>query len=84
MVDQPVVPQADLVFEASESNTCATLTPKLKARMREMVSGGVLEVRTSDPTAREAVPAWCRLTGNDLIAQIDGETDDSRFFIRKK
>lgn len=51
---------------------CAGLTPLIKSRLREMESGQVLEVRVDDANARLDAPAWCRLSGNTLLAVIRG------------
>ncbi len=36
-------------------DACATLTPRIKETLRNVISGGVVEVRTDDPSAREDV-----------------------------
>jgi TusA-related sulfurtransferase len=54
--------------------SCATLTPVVAARMRELGPGEQLEIVSDDPTAPEALAAWARLTGNALVeAREDGE-----------
>src|SRR3981081_1520648 len=62
---------------------CGGLTPMIRGRLRELQSGQVLEVISEEPAAHEGVPAWSRLTGNELLATIT-ESARSRFFIRKK
>jgi TusA-related sulfurtransferase len=52
--------------------------------MRTMSSGQVLEVRADDPTARLGIPAWCRLSGNVLIASFQGRDGRLHFFLRRK
>jgi tRNA 2-thiouridine synthesizing protein A len=70
--------------EASDaSSTCALLTPAIKARLREMRSAQVLEVRVDDPSARGDIEAWSRLSGNTLVKVID-EGRVLRFFVKKK
>jgi TusA-related sulfurtransferase len=76
-------PPADGVLDAA-GETCAGLTPLIRAKMRELDSGGVLEVRTDDPSARVDIPAWSRLTGNGLITVIEGDSEHTRFFLQKK
>lgn len=76
-------PPADRSLNAA-GETCAGLTPLIRAKMRELESGGVLEVRTDDPSARVDVPAWSRLTGNELITAIDEDSEHTRFYLRKK
>lgn len=33
--------------------------------------GQLLEIQSSEPTVKVDLPAWCRLTGNELVSQID-------------
>jgi len=65
-------------------STCALLTPAIKARLKELDSGQVLEVRVDDSTAREDIAAWCRLSGNELLAMVDEGHQGLRFFVRRK
>jgi TusA-related sulfurtransferase len=68
----------------SSGSTCALLTPAIKARLRELTSGQVLEVRVKDVTARDDIVAWCRLSGNELLAMMDDGSPGLRFFVKKK
>ena len=76
-------PPASAVLDAPGSS-CASLTPLIRARIRELASGQVLEVRSDDPAAREGVPAWSRLTGNELLATVHEDLDRTRFYLRRK
>lgn len=76
-------PNADAVLDAPGSS-CANLTPLIRARIRELASGQLLEVRSDDPAAREGVPAWSRLTGNALEAVVEDGAERTRFFLRRK
>lgn len=67
----------------AQGTTCALLTPAIKARLREMLPGQLLEVRVDDPLAREDIAAWCRLTGHELLAAVE-EGPQLRAFLRKK
>jgi tRNA 2-thiouridine synthesizing protein A len=64
--------------------TCAVLTPAIKARLRELEGGQVLEVRVDDPGAREDIAAWCRLAGHTLLAVVDDVPSYTRYFLGKK
>jgi TusA-related sulfurtransferase len=68
----------------ADGETCATLTPLIRAKMRELEAGSMLVVRTDDPSAREGITAWSRLTGNELVATVDEDSGHSRFYLRKK
>ena len=50
---------------------CATLTPIIAARMRQLESGQVLEIVSDDPTARSGLASWSRLTGNPMLAIVE-------------
>jgi TusA-related sulfurtransferase len=77
------LPEVEAVLDAP-GTACAYLTPLIKEHLTPLASGEVLEVLSDDPAAREGVPAWSRLTGNDLVASVmDGERN-TRFFLRKK
>ncbi len=87
--DSAALPQADRLLEMLNLNerngtACALLTPAMKARLHEMASGQVLEVRVNDPTARLDIEAWCQLSGNALLAIREEAPDVLRFFVRKK
>ena len=79
--------QALLTMKAeseSSGSTCALLTPAIRAKLKELDSGQVLEVRVNDSTAREDIAAWCRLSGNELLAMVDEGSKGLRFFLKKK
>jgi TusA-related sulfurtransferase len=63
---------------------CATLTPLIAARVRQLNSGDVIEVVSDDPTARGGLASWSRLTGNPLVAVVDDGPGRTRYFIRRK
>lgn len=80
-------PQALLEFYGTGENagtTCALLTPAIKAKLREMSSGQVLEVRVDDPTAKEDILSWSRLSGHEVLAIFADEPQRLRFFLRRK
>jgi TusA-related sulfurtransferase len=83
VTDNNTNPSADDVLDA-EGASCATLTPLIKARIRALESGRILEVRTDDPTARTDIPAWSRLTSNELVSMVEEDAGGMRFFLRKK
>ena len=72
---------ADTTVDMGQTG-CGDLTPFIRDRIRELHSGQVLEVISEEPSAREGIPAWCRLTGNELVASFT-EPARSRFLIRK-
>lgn len=67
-----------------QESTCAILTPAIKRKLKEISSGQVLEVRVDDPTAREDIEAWCRLSGNALLKFDPSGGQELRFYLMKK
>lgn len=83
MTEAVPFPSSDAVLDAPGA-ACAALTPLIKAKMRELASGQVLEVRSDDSAAREGVPAWSRLTGNPLLAVVEEDPEHTRFYLAKR
>lgn len=83
MTDASTDPGADVRLDAVGQD-CATLTPIVAARMRQMRSGEVLEVVSDDPTSRTGLAAWSRLTGNSLLETQDDGSGTTRYYLRRK
>jgi len=81
-MSEPPVSATDVLVAYGDA--CATLTPLIKKRLAPMASGDVLEVRTDDRSAREAMPAWSRLTGNPILAVEEEDEQRTTFFVGKK
>ncbi len=79
--DKPL-PRPDAVLDAPDES-CSTLTPMIRTRIRALEPGQILEVRTNDPTAADNLAAWSRLTGHQLV-RVAEDGKSRRFFIRKK
>lgn len=74
-------PADDFLDAAGEA--CGTVTPVIKQALSALQAGQVLQVLTHDAATRAGVPAWCRLTGHELV---DTQVEDgprTRFWIRK-
>lgn len=76
------IPAADARLDAP-NETCSTLTPMIRAKLRELPSGAVLAVRTADPAASIDLASWSRLTGNELLGATAGD-QATTFYVRKK
>ena len=50
--------------------------------MKRLGTGDILEVRSTDPGVREDLPAWCRMTGHELLAEQEG-VQRNCYFLRK-
>ncbi len=69
---------------AAQGAMCAVLTPAIKAKLREMAGGQILEALVNDPTAREDIASWCRLSGHELLAAVEESPALLRVYLRKK
>jgi tRNA 2-thiouridine synthesizing protein A len=47
---------------------CGDLVLELRIRLQSLKPGRVLKLTATDSGAQEDLPAWCRMTGNTLIA----------------
>lgn len=83
MTNESIVPAPDVRMDLVGED-CATLTPLIAARVRQLSSGEVIEVVSDDPTARTGLASWSRLTGNPLVAVIEEGPGRTRYFIRRK
>ena len=79
---QTFPPTADQSLDAA-GEACGTVTPVIKQALSSLAPGQVLEVLTHDPATRVGVPAWCRLTGHELVDTRVQDSQRTRFWIRK-
>lgn len=68
----------DAVWDAGDLG-CGELVLELRQRLEAMAPGQALKLIARDPGAPADLPAWCRLTGHELIA-----ADHPTYLIRRK
>jgi tRNA 2-thiouridine synthesizing protein A len=83
MTERSSAPAADVRMDLV-GQACATLTPMIALRMRELPTGQVLEVISDDPTARSGLASWSRLTGHPIVAIVEDEGGRTRYYLRRK
>lgn len=59
--------KCDAEWDAGDMG-CGDLVLDLRIRLQSLVPGQILKVLATDPGAKEDLPAWCRMTGNTLVA----------------
>jgi len=65
---------ADQVLDAKGLN-CPLPILRAKKALKELPTGGTLEIMATDPGAVKDFEAFCRSTGNELMeSRVDGET----------
>lgn len=62
--------------------SCPMPIVKLAQKIKELRSGGILEMLADDIGAKEDVPAWCKRTQNELLGMEDKE-GVLTFYIKK-
>jgi tRNA 2-thiouridine synthesizing protein A len=70
--------QSDDAWDAGDMG-CGELVFLLSQRMRALGPGKLLTLTATDLGAPHDIPAWCRLTGNTLVA-----ANPPHFLIRSK
>jgi tRNA 2-thiouridine synthesizing protein A len=56
---------------------------KTSNKMKEMQSGQVLEVQSDDEGIEKDMPAWCKMTGNEILG-LTKNNGEYRVFVKKR
>jgi 5-methyltetrahydropteroyltriglutamate--homocysteine methyltransferase len=59
---------ADAAFDGGDLDCGNGLLLLIRQHIDPMERGGLLEIRSTDASVEEDLPAWCRLTGNELVS----------------
>lgn len=78
----PETIQSDAVCEGGNLDCGSGLLLLIKRAMNPVPAGGVLEIRSTEISVREDLPAWCRMTGNPYLGWRPAP-DTNRFFVRR-
>ena len=70
---------ADAFYDAGDQGCAAGPLDEIAAQMRRLAPGQTLEVRASDPSVTNDLPAWCRLAGHELVKR-----EEDRYLIRRR
>lgn len=60
-------PQAS--FDGGALDCGSGLLLLIRQQIDPLPAGQLLEIRSSEPSVREDLPAWCRMTGNELVSE---------------
>jgi TusA-related sulfurtransferase/uncharacterized OsmC-like protein len=78
------LPTPDAVCDGGDLDCGSGLLLIIRDAMQPVPAGGVLEVRSREPTVREDLPAWCRMVGHALLGDSAADLRTTRYFIRKR
>ena len=51
-------------------------------KLKELEKGQVLEILADDEGIKEDMPAWCKITGNELLS-VEEEGEQYRLYVKK-
>ena len=64
MTDNNSLPQADHIFDGGSMDCGSGLILLIRQNMLKVPVGGILEIRSSEPTVESELPPWCRMVGH--------------------
>ncbi|WP_051617167.1 sulfurtransferase TusA family protein [Desulfonatronovibrio hydrogenovorans] len=72
----------DQVFDGGDLDCGSGLILLIRENMLKVQLGGILEMRSSEPTVADDLPPWCRMSGHHYLGQLEGK-GYVRYFIRR-
>src|SRR5262245_19346235 len=61
---------ADVSFDGGDLDCGGGLLLLIRQHIDPLPRGGLLEILSTEISVKEDLPAWCRLTGNELVSTI--------------
>jgi uncharacterized OsmC-like protein/TusA-related sulfurtransferase len=72
----------DLIFDGGDLDCGSGLALLLREHISQLAVGGVLEMRSREPTVADDLPPWCRMTGHEYLGSVP-EADCVRYFVQR-
>jgi TusA-related sulfurtransferase len=72
----------DHLFDGGALDCGSGLVLLIREHMRKVPEGGILEMKSREPTVGDDLPPWCRLVGHEYLGRLP-EGDAVRYFIRR-
>jgi TusA-related sulfurtransferase len=76
-------PEADRVFDGGDMDCGSGLILLLRQNLLETPEGGVLEMRSAEPTVIDELPPWCRMVGHEYLGTVEETAGQWRHFLRR-
>lgn len=77
---ESVVP--DHVFDGGDLDCGSGLVLLIREHMKKVPVGGIMEMRSLEPSVCDDLPPWCRMVGHDYLGLV-GSPKKARYFIKK-
>lgn len=74
--------EPDQLFDGGDLDCGSGLILLIRENMLKTPVGGVLEMRSREPTVADDLPPWCRMSGHEYLGKLDG-AGFSRYFVRR-
>jgi len=72
----------DVMFDGGDLDCGSGLILLIRESMLKVPAGGILEMRSSEPTVAGDLPPWCRMVGHEYLGRMD-EDRFVRYFVRR-
>ncbi|MGE3541987.1 MAG: sulfurtransferase TusA family protein [Candidatus Tectimicrobiota bacterium] len=82
VVHAPADIKPDEVCEGGNLDCGSGLLLLIRKAVNSVPDGGILEIRSTEISVREDLPAWCRMTKNPYLGWAPGESHN-KYFVRK-
>lgn len=81
--DDDDLPVADHVFDGGAMDCGSGLILLIRQNMLEVPVGGLLEIRSSEPTVESELPPWCRMVGHTHVRSVSTGDGRWRHWVRR-
>ena len=78
------LPEPDAVCDGGDLDCGSGLLLIIRDAMKPLDAGQILEVRSTEPSVGEDLPAWCRMTGHGMEGIAERDVRTKSFFVRKQ
>jgi uncharacterized OsmC-like protein/TusA-related sulfurtransferase len=72
----------DYIFDGGDLDCGSGLILLIRESMLKTPVGGILEMRSREPTVAEDLPPWCRMVGHEYLGSLEGSGYD-RYFVQR-
>lgn len=72
----------DTIFDGGDLDCGSGLILLIRENMMQTPVGGVLEMRSVEPTVADDLPPWCRMVGHEYLGKMAGD-GYMRYFVRR-
>jgi TusA-related sulfurtransferase len=82
--DELAALEVDHVLDGGDLDCGSGLVLLIRENMLRVPEGGVLEMRSVEPTVRDDLPPWCRMVGHEFLGALPGASPQQwRYFVRR-